>query len=118
MSDIKSYRDLQVWQRAVTFAVDLYRVTDDFPGKEAYGLTNHMPRAAVSIASNFAEGYARPGKEFGRFLGIAQGSLAELETQMEIAHRVGLFDKESFTSLTRDLTIIGKQLNVLRQRLT
>lgn len=117
MTEIKSYRDLQVWQRAIVFAVDLYSVTDSFPKTEVYGLTSQMRRAAVSIASNIAEGHARPGREFSRFIGIALGSLAELETQLEIARRIGHIAQEDFARLQGELSVIGKQLNVLHQRL-
>jgi four helix bundle protein len=117
MGEIKSYRDLMVWQRAVSFAVDIYQTTAAFPKSEVYGLTSQMRRAAVSIASNIAEGHARPGREFGRFLGMSIGSLAELETQMEIACRVGYLTEHDFTTLSNELTIIGKQLKTLSQRI-
>jgi four helix bundle protein len=116
MSNIRSYRDLDVWQRSVEFAVFLYGLTDGFPPSEDYGLTSQMRRAAVSIASNIAEGHARPGREFGRFLGIALGSVAELETQLEIAHRLNHLTAEDYSSATGELDVIGKQLRRLMQR--
>ena len=72
MNKVKSYRDLEVWQRAVNFSVQLYQVTEEFPKSEQYGLTNQMRRASVSIASNIAEGHGRSDPEFGRYLFIAR----------------------------------------------
>ena len=82
----RSYRDLLVWQKAKEFAVEIYRVTEPFPRAEVYGLQSQLRRAAVSVASNIAEGQGRvtPG-EFHQFLGHARGSLLELETQLAIA---------------------------------
>ena len=80
------YRDLKVWELGVELAREVYRVTGDFPKDELYGLTNQLRRAAVSIPSNIAEGHARKTqKELSRYLNIAKGSLAELETQLIIA---------------------------------
>jgi four helix bundle protein len=113
---IKSYRDLQVWQRAVELAVRVYRVTQEFPKSEQYGLTSQMRRAAVSVASNIAEGQNRSNKEFGRYLEMALGSLAELETQIEIALRINYLSEEIYSELNGELNILGRQLNVLSQR--
>ncbi|MEK7442578.1 MAG: four helix bundle protein [Chloroflexota bacterium] len=118
MNKVKSYRDLEVWQRAVNFSVQLYQVTEEFPKSEQYGLTNQMRRASVSIASNIAEGHGRSDPEFGRYLFIARGSLAELETQMEIAKRIGYLKESTYVQMTEESNILGKQLNVLSQRVT
>jgi four helix bundle protein len=81
-----SFRELIVWQRSMQLAVGVYRSTQAFPREELYGLTSQMRRAAVSIASNIAEGRGRLNKaEFRQFLGIARGSNFELQTQIEIA---------------------------------
>ena len=82
----QSFRDLQVWQRAMQLCVVIYRLTREFPREEIYGLTGQIRRAAVSVSSNIAEGQGRlnPG-EFRQFLGIARGSICELQTQLEIA---------------------------------
>ena len=78
---IKSYEDLIVWQKALDLAEEIYRATRQFPKDELYGLTSQMRRAAVSIASNIAEGHERNSRgEFLQFIGHARGSLAELET--------------------------------------
>lgn len=84
-SQIKSYRELIVWQKAMNLVVSIYNLTDTFPKTETYGLTSQMRRAAVSIPSNIAEGRRRGSRrEFKQFLLNAFGSGAELETQLEI----------------------------------
>jgi len=82
----RSYRELLVWQKAKALAVQIYQATDQFPRAETYGLTSQIRRAAVSVASNIAEGQGRlTAGEFIHFLGQARGSLLELETQLAIA---------------------------------
>ena len=115
MKAIQSHKDLNVWQRSVDFTVRIYSMTVQFPREELYGLSGQMRRASVSIASNIAEGFGRTNKEFGRFLLMALGSSAELETQIEIATRIGYISEVESTSLSTELTIIGKQLTSLRQ---
>ena len=86
MEKIKTYRDLIAWQRAMELVRLLYQVTARMPESERFGLTNQMRRAAVSIPSNIAEGYARQTTlDYIKFLRTARGSLAELATQVEIA---------------------------------
>jgi four helix bundle protein len=83
------YRDLLAWQEAMELAVLVYRVTSRFPREEVYGLTAQIRRSAASIPSNIAEGAARnSNREFHHFLGISAGSLAEVETQLELAARL------------------------------
>jgi four helix bundle protein len=87
---VASYRDLVVWQRAMELVSAVYRVTAAFPEEERFGLTTQLRRSAVSIPSNIAEGQGRTTtREFHRFLGIARGSVKELETQMLIALDLG-----------------------------
>jgi four helix bundle protein len=82
----QSFRDLVVWQRSMQLVLVVYRLTQDFPREEQYGLTSQIRRSAVSIPSNIAEGQGRGGSgEFRHFLGIARGSNCEVETQLEIA---------------------------------
>lgn len=82
----KSFRDLMVWKRAMQLTVAIYRLTNDFPRDEQYGLTNQIRRSAASIPSNIAEGQGRLSVgEFKQFLGIARGSNFEVQTQLEIA---------------------------------
>jgi len=86
---VQNYRELIVWQKAMDLVELVYQATKAFPKEELYGLTNQVRRAAVSIPSNIAEGQARQSTaEFKNFLSIAQGSRAEVETQIMIAQRL------------------------------
>ena len=85
-----SFKDLIVWQRAIELTMTIYRFTSAFPPSERFGLTNHLRRASVSIASNIAEGYGRNSRgEYLQFLGHARGSNFEVETQLVIARKLG-----------------------------
>jgi four helix bundle protein len=109
---IRSHKDLQVWAKSIVLAGKVYDATQNFPATERLGLTSQMRRAAVSVASNIAEGSARGSRaELLRFLHIARGSLAELETQLLIAAGQGMVrDSTVIESL---LTEVGKMLNAL-----
>ncbi len=90
---MKSHKELTVWQKSMELAEDIYKITAQFPKNELYGLSSQMQRAAVSIPSNIAEGAKRGHKmEYIQFLSIANGSAAELETQLLLAKRL-YFDK-------------------------
>ena len=83
---VTSYRDLDVWQLGMDIVVEIYRVTGGFPSAEKFGLTAQLRRAAVGIPSNIAEGHSRlGGAEFRRFVSIARGSVAEVQTQLAVA---------------------------------
>jgi len=87
---MKSYKDLEVWKVSMDLVVDVYKTNGQFPKSELYGLMSQIRRAIVSIPSNIAEGSSRKGtKEFIQFLWIANGSLSEFETQIEISKRLG-----------------------------
>ena len=87
---LKSHRDLRVWQASMDFVVDIYSLTRSFPNEERFGLVSQMRRCAVSIPSKIAEGYSRRSRrDYLRFLRIAHGSAAELDTQLDIANRLG-----------------------------
>src|SRR5687768_16652515 len=91
-----THLDLLAWREAMTLVELVYRATADFPKAEMFGLTAQLRRAAVSVPSNIAEGAARNSSgEFAQFLGIACGSLAEVETQLELALRLGLLHATS-----------------------
>jgi four helix bundle protein len=94
------YQDLIAWQKAKAFATDIYKATESFPKSEIYGLTSQLRRAAVSVASNIAEGQGRLTKgEFCHFLGQARGSVFELETQLAIALDLRFLTDEEFRKL-------------------
>ena len=87
---MKSYKDLELWQVSMNFVSEVYTLTKSFPKEELYGLTSQIRRCVISIPSNIAEGSSRKGtKEFIQFLWIANGSLSEFETQIEIAQKLG-----------------------------
>jgi four helix bundle protein len=114
----KSYRDLEVWQKSMGLAKEVYQVTSSFPADEKFGLTNQMRRAAVSIPSNLAEGHARSGtQEFKHFISIAIGSVAELETQILLSAELGYLNKNRKSDLLEQLDIIGKMLRGLYKSL-
>jgi four helix bundle protein len=111
----KSFRDLVVWQKARNLAVAIYKLTNQFPKSELYGLTNQMRRAAISISSNIAESYHRfHKKEKRQFLTIAFGSGSELESQLEIAKI--LFPDLDYSETENLLSEIMKILNNFLQR--
>ena len=112
VSNINSYRDLEIWQRSKTFAVSLYKATQNFPNSEIYSLTNQMRRSDVSIPSNIAEGFRRKSKlEKLQFLRIAYGSGAELETQLEISYDLQYLKQEIYEVLSKELNEIMRMLN-------
>ena len=112
---ITSYRDLRVWQASMSLVEEIYRLTREFPLSELYGLTSQMQRAAVSVPSNIAEGHTRSyTREYLHHVAIAHGSLAELETQIEIALRLGYLTPERAEGLTEDAMVLSRQLNALR----
>ncbi len=85
-----SYKDLIAWQRSIQMTVAVYKYTAGFPKEETYGLSSQLRRAAVSVASNIAEGYARSSTgEYKQFLGMARGSNSEVQTQLIIARELG-----------------------------
>lgn len=89
------YRDVIAWQRSYRLALDVYQTTRQFPADEKFGLTQQSRRAAVSVPSNIAEGWGRGTRnDYVRFLGMARGSLYELDTQLNIAADLGYFEQE------------------------
>ena len=114
----QSYRDLLVWQKGIELCLTVYRTCSAFPKSELYGLADQMKRAALSIPSNIAEGQARQHvAEFLQFLSIANGSLAELDTQRIVAARLNFLDHETSSSLEQRITEIRKMLYVLMSKL-
>lgn len=118
MSGVKSYRDLIVWQKSMTLVTEIYRATQKFPKEELYGLTSQIRRSAVSVPSNIAEGQGRGSKgDFARFLGIATGSLYELQAQMQIASNLGFIANISYSTLDEAAREIERMLSSLSRKL-
>jgi four helix bundle protein len=109
-----SFKNLRVWQEAMTLAVDVYRQTADFPKHEVYGLTQQMRRAAVSIPSNIAEGKGhRSNREFSHFLFHARGSLLELQTQLTVAKELQYLSNDRVRLLLHLAESVGRALSGL-----
>ena len=116
MATINSHRDLIAWQEAIRLVEIVYRDTAGFPNEETFGLKTQLRRAAVSVPSNIAEGSARNSTgELVQFLGIARGSLAELETQLELAVRLGFLAKAM--DATNQVIRVGKLVSALLKSL-
>lgn len=112
-----NFEKLEVWQKAVSFAGLIYRLTGGFPPDERFGLTNQARRAATSIASNIAEGAARQPTDFSRFLGYAAGSTYEVLTQTAIARNQGFLSEKDYAQVYRDAEEISRMLSGLRKSL-
>jgi four helix bundle protein len=114
MRTIRSHRDLEVWQVAMSVAEQCYRLTQSFPREEMFGLALQIRRAAASVPANIAEGYGSESKrEYIQFLRIAQGSQKELETYLLLAARVGLASEEVIMSILTECERVGKMLHRL-----
>ena len=115
---IRDYKDLHVWQKGMELAKHVYLLTNRFPPEEKFGLVSQMRRAAVSVPSNIAEGQARNTTgEFVQFLSHAEGSAAELDTQLRLSIELGYYVAADLSEVFRILTDIQKMLKRLRQSL-
>jgi len=118
MSNVKSYRDLEVWKKSIDWVERIYNVSKTFPPDERFGLTSQIRRAAASIPANIAEGAARTGTgEFLQFLSVASGSLAEAETFLVLTERLGLMPKETVRELEDQAAEISRMLGGLKRSL-
>lgn len=116
--DERPHRKLNVWKKAMEGVTLVYAATESFPKTEEYGLSLQMRRAAVSIPSNLAEGAARKGgREFKHFLNIAQGSISELDTQIELAQMLGYIDQKKYENLMQIVSTISKMLYGLARKI-
>ena len=112
------YKDLTVWQKAIDLTTEIYRITKKMPKDELYGLTNQMRRAAVSIPSNIAEGNGRASTgDYVRFLTIARGSVAEVETQLLISVRLDFLSQEDIAAALSLIDEVGRMLNSMIKKL-
>ena len=109
--EIKTFKDLKVWQKAYSLVLEVYKASKNFPSEERFGLTSQIRRAAVAIPSNIAEGYARRYlKQYIQFLYIAYGSGAEIETQLMLAKDLGYLKEEKFKELIEKYYEIERML--------
>lgn len=114
---LNSYRDLVAWQISIDFVDAIYSLTENFPPHEKFGLSQQLRRAAVSVASNLAEGSVRGKLEFIHFINISRGSLAEVETQLLIAKRRNYGDAAMYESLETQANRLSRVMMGLLQSL-
>jgi four helix bundle protein len=113
-----SFRDLVVWQRAVQMSVAIYRLTAHFPKEEVFGLTSQLRRAGVSVASNIAEGYGRSSTgEYKQFLGMARGSILEVQTQLVIVRELDFGEVEALKRAVGLSEEVGKMVAAILKKL-
>ncbi|SPE35038.1 conserved hypothetical protein [Candidatus Sulfopaludibacter sp. SbA6] len=118
MPKISHFRELHFWQRGMDIVEAVYRITGGFPKSELYGLTGQVRRAAVSVPSNIAEGHTRAStKEYLNHVSMAQASLAEVETQLEIALGLGYIAPAEVKPILDQSIVLGRQLYALRDAL-
>ena len=115
MSDIRDHRGLEAWRVAMDAVMETYAVSSDFPKSETYGLAGQMRRAAVSVPSNVAEGYVRGGRAEINQLGIALGSIAELDTQLEVGRRLAYVSRDRAAHLQELIVSSRRLVNGLRR---
>jgi len=119
LSRTRHYRDLLVWQKAMELARQVYLHTEEFPKSETFGLRMQMRRSAVSVASNIAEGHGRlTDSQLRNSLGIARGSLNELQTQTELASSLQFINPDSTEHILSSATEVAKMINGLLGKLT
>ncbi len=119
MGEIKSYKDLLIWQKGIKNVVLIYQLVKSFPKEELYALSSQLKRAAVSVPSNIAEGYGRNSeKSFSHFLNIARGSLYEVETQLTIAKELGfILDENLYQVILTQIDEEAKMINAFSKKL-
>ncbi len=118
MDEIRSHRDLIVWQKAMDLAVEIYRLCEEFPKSETYRLNSQITRAAASVPANIAEGHARgTSKDYAHFVSVAKGSLMETETFLTLASRLKYLRQDQSATAFALITEISKMLTALRVRL-
>ena len=118
MSDLRSHHDLDVWKLSLDWVEAVYRCSSTWPSDERFGLVSQVRRSAVSVAADIAEGAGRRGTgEFIQFVGIARGSLAEAETHLLVARRLGYLNADQLTPVLSDMERIARMLAVLSTRL-
>lgn len=115
---MKNFRDLQIWNRSHGLTLEIYRLTQEFPKAETYGLVSQMRRSVSSIPTNIAEGCGRnTERDFARFLDNAMGSASELEYQLILAHDLEYMQHDAFETAILELIEIKRMLNAFIQKL-
>jgi len=109
------YRSLKAWQKAMSLAEAIYKLTHKLPDSERFGLISQMQRAVVSIPCNISEGHGRSNKDFIRFLTMSRGSTLELATQVELCVRLGFVDRETVIPVWRECQSVSRMLMRLIQ---
>lgn len=116
--EIVCYKDLIVWQKAMTMVEIVYNLTKNLPKEELFALTNQIRRAAISVPSNVAEGFGRQSKkEYQQFLSIANGSVCEIETQLFLCVKIGYLTEDSIQEALQLLSEIGKMIRSIKQKI-
>ena len=111
---METHKDLRVWQQSIEMVTSIYKMTMTFPKDEVFGLVSQMRRAAVSVPSNIAEGYARGSDgEKLHFHRISSGSMSEIETQLMLSLNLGYIGQDAYDILSEQITSVWKQLNSL-----
>ncbi|MBN2594006.1 MAG: four helix bundle protein [Sedimentisphaerales bacterium] len=115
---IRTYRDLEIWKTSIQLVKDVYKLTEQFPKQEIYGLVSQMRRAGISVPSNVAEGFRRyHNKEYKQFLYVSLGSCAELETQATIARELSYISEDKEAVLLEKLDHISRMISNLLKKL-
>jgi four helix bundle protein len=118
MTKINTYKDLVVWNKSVALAKVVYQICKSLPPEEKYALADQLKRAAISVASNIAEGYGRQStNDYKRFLSIALGSVYEIETQLQIAFELQMINKETFSAAIELANEINRMIYALKSKL-
>lgn len=119
MNNIRTYKDLLIWQKGIILVVKVYKLVKDFPKEELYSLANQIKRTSVSVPSNISEGYGRnTDKSFSHFLDIARGSLYELETQIIISRELEFITNfELYDEILSIITEESKMINAFSKTL-
>jgi four helix bundle protein len=113
---VQSYRELKVWNTAVELTLEVYRITESFPSSERFGLTSQLRRAAVSVASNIAEGHARSTRgEYRQLLSVARGSAIEVEVQLFLAEKIGYVESPMLSKAREHCVAISRMITSLKR---
>lgn len=114
---MQRFADLKVWQRSHALALELYRISAAFPGDERFGLVSQLRRSAVSVPSNIAEGSKRThGRDYARFLNVAEGSAAEVQYLIILSRDLGILAGDRAESILTEIDEIARMLHVLRKK--